>query len=92
MAKAISLSSADLKPEKPKTQSAVRQRGSVPSSELVPLQFRMPPEFVRAFKQEALNRDMKLNELLNYCFAEFVRSSLPTMQRTQSDDFMKNSK
>jgi hypothetical protein len=50
MAKAISLTSADLKPEKPKTQSAVRQRGSVPSSELVPLQFRMPPEFVRAFK------------------------------------------
>ena len=75
MAKAISLSSADLKPEKPKTQSAVRQRGSVPSSELVPLQFRMPPEFVRAFKQEALNRDMKLNELLNFCFDDFMKNS-----------------
>jgi hypothetical protein len=72
---AISLSSADLKPEQPKTQSAVRPRGSVPSSELIPLQFRMPPEFVRAFKQEALNRDMKLNELLNFCFADFIKNS-----------------
>jgi hypothetical protein len=73
MAKAISLTSADLKPEKPKTQSAVRGRGSVPSSELVPLQFRMPPEFVRAFKQAALDRDMKLNELLNLCFNDFMK-------------------
>lgn len=73
MAKAISLTSADLKPEKPKTQSAVRQRGSVPSSELVPLQFRMPPEFVRAFKQAALDRDLKLNELLNLCFNDFMK-------------------
>ncbi len=93
MAKAISRSSADLKPENLKTQSAVRQRGSIPSSELVPLQFRMPPEFVRAFKQEALDRGMKLNELLNFCFAEFVRvqGSRPR-ERTQADDFMKNSK
>ena len=75
MAKAISLTSADLQPDKPKTQSAVRQRGSVPSSELVPLQFRMPPEFVRAFKQEALNRDMKLNELLNFCFDDFMKNN-----------------
>jgi hypothetical protein len=75
MAKAISLSSADLKPDQPKTQSAVRQRGSVPSSELVPLQFRMPPEFVRAFKQEALDRNMKLNELLNFCFDDFIKNS-----------------
>jgi hypothetical protein len=74
MAKAISLSSADLQPDKPKTQSAVRQRGSVPSSELVPLQFRMPPEFVRAFKQAALDRDMKLNELLNLCFDDFIKN------------------
>jgi hypothetical protein len=73
MAKAISLTSADLTPEKPKTQSAVRGRGSVPSSELVPLQFRMPPEFVRAFKQAALDRDLKLNELLNLCFNDFMK-------------------
>jgi hypothetical protein len=75
MAKAISLTSADLQPDKPKTQSAVRGRGSVPSSELVPLQFRMPPEFVRAFKQEALDRNMKLNELLNFCFNDFMKNS-----------------
>jgi hypothetical protein len=73
MAKTVSLSSADLKPEQPKTQSAVRQRGSVPSSELVPLQFRMPPEFVRAFKQAALDRDLKLTELLNLCFNDFMK-------------------
>ena len=75
MAKAIFSSSTDLKPEQPKTQSAGRQRSSVPSSELVPLQFKMPPEFVRAFKQEALNRDMKLNELLNYCFDDFMKNN-----------------
>lgn len=75
MAKAISSSSADLKPEQPNTQSAGRQRSSVPSSELVPLQFKMPPEFVRAFKQEALNRDMKLNELLSYCFDDFMKNN-----------------
>jgi hypothetical protein len=37
------------------------------------LQFRMPPEFVRAFKQEALDRDLKLNELLNLCFNDFMK-------------------
>ena len=71
MAKAVALSAADLAPNKPSSQSAARQRGEVPSAELVPLQFRMPPEFVRAFKQAALDRDLKLNELLNECFNEF---------------------
>lgn len=60
-------------PSKAAPQSASRQRGVVPSSELVPLQFRMPPEFVKAFKQAALDRDMKLNELLNSCFQEFMK-------------------
>jgi hypothetical protein len=45
------------------------------SAELVPLQFRMPPEFVRAFKQAALDRDLKLNELLNKCFHEFIKKA-----------------
>jgi hypothetical protein len=75
MAKTVSLSAADLKPEKPSTSSAVRQRGAVPSSELVPLQFKMPPEFVRAFKQAALDRDLKLNELLKACFDDFMKNS-----------------
>ena len=73
MAKAVALSAADLAPSKPKTQSAMRQRGVVPSAELVPLQFRMSPDFVRAFKQAALDRDLKLNELLNECFNEFMK-------------------
>jgi len=34
----------------------------------------MSPEFVKAFKQAALDRDMKLNELLKACFDEFMKS------------------
>lgn len=70
MAKVTALTSADLDPTNTKPKSAMLQRGAVPSSELVPLQFRMPPDFVHEFKQEALNRGMKLNELLVYCFHE----------------------
>ena len=73
MAKAVALTSADLAPAKPRTQGAMRQRGVVPSAELVPLQFRMPPEFVRALKQAALDRNFKLNELLNECFQQFMK-------------------
>ena len=75
MAKAVALSAADLTPTKPRMVSATRQRGVVPSAELIPLQFRMSPEFVRAFKQAALDRDMKLNELLNECFNEFMKKA-----------------
>ncbi|MBF0098569.1 MAG: hypothetical protein HQM04_17355 [Magnetococcales bacterium] len=75
MAKAVALSAADLTPTKPHTQSATRQRGVVPSAELVPLQFRMTPDFVRSFKQAALDRDMKLNELLDACFHEFMKNA-----------------
>ncbi len=73
MAKAVALTAADLSPTKPPSQSAGRQRGVVPSTELVPIQFRMPPEFVRAFKQAALDRDLKLNEMLDLCFTEFMK-------------------
>lgn len=74
MAKTVALSAADLSPNsKPHTQSASRQRGEVPSTELVPIQFKMPPEFVKSFKQEALNRGIKLNELLNIVFTEFMK-------------------
>lgn len=77
MAKAqpIALDSADLSPISARLQTSARQRGVVPSAELVPLQFRMPPSFVKAFKQAALDRDMKLNELLNWCFAESMKSA-----------------
>jgi hypothetical protein len=74
MAKALSLSSADLTPNKPRTVSAGRPRGDVPSSDLVPLQFRMTPEFVKRYKREALERDMKLNELLEHVFDEFMKT------------------
>jgi hypothetical protein len=74
MAKAVALTAADLSPGKPRIQGVMRQRGVVPSSELVPLQFRMPPEFVKAFKQAALDRDLKLNELMNECFQHFMKT------------------
>jgi hypothetical protein len=77
MAKAVALSAADLAPSKPRALGLMRQRGVVPSAELVPLQFRMTPEFVRAFKQAALDRDMKLNELLNEIFNDFMKTSKP---------------
>jgi len=78
MAKVQSLDSKDLMVQASQNRSATPQRGAatpVPSAELIPLQFRMPPEFIRAFKQEALNRDMKLNELLKSCFDEFMKTA-----------------
>ena len=75
MAKTLPLNSADLVPVKGRPLSASRQRGVVPSAELVPMQFRMPPAFVRAFKQAALDRDLKLNELLNTCFDAFMKKT-----------------
>jgi hypothetical protein len=75
MAKAVAVTAADLAPIKPRQQTATRQRGAASSADLVPLQFRMSPEFVRAFKQAALDRDMKLNELLNSCFHDYMKKT-----------------
>ncbi len=75
MAKTQALDSGDLSPAKVRPLSATRQRGVVPSAELVPMQFRMPPDFVKAFKQAALDRDMKLNELLHTVFDAFMKTS-----------------
>jgi hypothetical protein len=75
VAKTVALRAAVLNPAKPRAQSVMRQRGAVPSAELIPLQFKMTPEFVKAFKQAALDRDLKLNELLNECFQHFVKHS-----------------
>jgi hypothetical protein len=72
MAKVRTLASNDLR-VRAKSQSSGRQRDAVPSSELVPLQFRMPREFVRAFKLEALNRGVKLNGLLELCFRNLMK-------------------
>ena len=75
MAKTVNPLMDTMTPSRGHPQSASRQRGVIPSADLVPLQFRMPPEFVRAFKQAALDRDMKLNELLVSCFDEFIKIS-----------------
>jgi hypothetical protein len=75
MAKTQALDGNDLAPAKPRTQSATRQRGVVPSAELVPMQFRMPPDFVKAFKVQAATNGMKLNELLKACFDAFMKTS-----------------
>jgi hypothetical protein len=78
MAKTVALSSSDLNPKKPKSQSATDQRGSEaipePKEELIPLQFKMPRSWVKQFKLTAAENEMKLNELLKECFAAFVKS------------------
>ena len=74
MAKTQALDGDDLAPVKPISRSATRQRGVVPSADLVPIQFKMPPDFVRAFKVQAANRGMKMNELLKACFQEFIKT------------------
>jgi hypothetical protein len=75
MAKTQALDGDDLAPVKPISRSATRQRGVVPSADLVPMQFKMPPDFVRAFKVAAAHRDMKLNEFLKACFTAFIKES-----------------
>lgn len=74
MAKPVALSADDLTSTKQRPSAATRQRGVVPSAELVPMQFKMPPDFVRSFKIEAAQRGMKLNELLKYCFDEIMKA------------------
>lgn len=73
MAKTQALDGNDLAPAKPRTQSATRQRGVVPSAELIPMQFKMPPDFVKDFKIQAATNGMKLNELLKACFDAFMK-------------------
>ena len=71
MPKAVAITAEDLKSPSSKPKVAGKQRSGGQSVNLVPLQFRMPPEFVREFKQAALDANMKLNELLKVCFAEY---------------------
>lgn len=72
MAKTVALSGSDLIPAR---ERAARQRGAVPSDDLVPLQFRMPAQFVEEFKVTAARRRMKLNQLLKTMFTEFNKSA-----------------
>ena len=55
-------------------RSASRRTAAVPSAELVPMQFRMPPDFARDFRVAAASRNMKYNELLKACFDAFIKS------------------
>lgn len=79
MAKAQSLVPDDLvKPSKPRpVGTATRQRGVMPSDELVSMQFKMTPAFAREFKQAALDRNLKLNALLKVAFHAFMRKEGP---------------
>ena len=72
MAKTVDLTGEDLTPRKTPTKTATRGRGTTPSAELVPMNFKMPPDFVKRFKREALERDMKLNELLRAIFEAYT--------------------
>lgn len=75
MAKTQAPDGNDLAPAKPRILSATRQRGVVPSADLIPMQFKMPPDFVKAFKVQAATNGMKLNELLKACFDAFNKST-----------------
>jgi hypothetical protein len=74
MPKPVPLGGADLKPAAVRSKEAAIQRGSTPSAGYLPLQFRMPPSFVRRFKQTALDRGLKLNELLTECFELLINT------------------
>jgi hypothetical protein len=71
MPKAVAITADDLKSPSSKPKGASNLRGGARSADLIPLQFRMPPEFVHEFKQAALDANMKLNELLKVCFYEY---------------------
>lgn len=74
MAKPVAVTADDLAPTKERQQTAMGQRGVVPSAELVPMQFRMRPDFALAFRTEAVKRKMKYNELLQECFQHFMKT------------------
>jgi hypothetical protein len=68
MPKAQALEGADLVPASKVRAPEPTALRSVPSADLVAMQFRMPAEFVEAFKVRAARRQMKLNELLAALF------------------------
>jgi predicted HicB family RNase H-like nuclease len=75
----MELTGDDLMVKSPKNNSSTPQRGEAEkptaSAELVPMQFRMSPEFAKAFKVEAATRGIKLNELLKQSFAAFMKTA-----------------
>ena len=76
MAKTTALSDEDMAPRtkaRAANPSGIRQQGSVPSDDLIPMQFRMKPAFAREFRTAATSSEMKYNELLKECFASWKR-------------------
>jgi hypothetical protein len=76
MAKTVSLRADDVDTSR---RTASSQRGAerpqrVPSAELIPMQFRMDPEFATEFRVEAAKRRMKYNELLKAAFKHYVEA------------------
>ena len=69
MAKPVDISPNDLIPNRAKIGRWERVR----TSQMNQMTFKLPPEFIKEFKQEALNRGMKLNELMVYCFENLRR-------------------
>ena len=54
--------------EEAKTVKTAPAPTRVPTAELEPLAFKVPPEFRRRFRQRAVDMDLKLNELLFVAF------------------------
>ncbi len=75
-AASAAVTAADIAPSKATPAGATRQRGAIPADELVSLGFKLPPAFIREFKQGALDRGMKLNEFLIYLFREIGNSRM----------------
>ncbi len=73
MTKTVDALTADHQVSVTETRRSRKKHQTVPSAELVPLQFRMSPDFVKAYKQAALDRNMKLNELLEVIFIDFTK-------------------
>jgi hypothetical protein len=63
MPEAVQRISQPARPEKPLPESVTRQL-EVRTRDLEPLAFKMPPAFCKRYKQNALNANLKLNELL----------------------------
>lgn len=72
MAKPTVVTGDDLIPSRSRARTAnpagTRQHGAVPSDSLIPMQFRMKPDFAREFRMEATRLEMKYNELLKAMF------------------------
>ena len=71
MAKTLGLNATDLE-EKVTTQTRSTARKPFDKKQVVPINFKMSPDFVRRFKRAALERDMKLNALFEMCVEDFI--------------------